>query len=133
MTFRKLLHLFRLFVAIMIVPALALIIWGELTPQPLPDGLENYWDKLLHFTAYFGLALMATIAVRGDRRARYWIIGLVVLGGILEIAQTQVGRDGDWHDELANALGVLAGWSIAFSAIALLKSRKLIEDVRKQD
>jgi hypothetical protein len=41
-------------------PALAVVAWGELTPHPpaLPGPL--LWDKAQHFTAYFGLSLLAT-------------------------------------------------------------------------
>ena len=40
-------------------PALAVVAWGELTPRPpaLP-GPVGMWDKLDHFTAYFGLFCM---------------------------------------------------------------------------
>ena len=132
MNLRRLLHLFRQFVAWMTGPALLVVIWGELTPHPLPPGMENIWDKWLHFTAYFGLALMGTIALRADRRAVWWCLTMVVLGGGLEIVQSMIGRDAELGDEIANTLGVLAGWSIAYSGIALLKSRKLVEDVKRE-
>jgi hypothetical protein len=38
------------------------------------------------------------------------------------------GRDADWHDELANTLGVLAGLGVGYAGIAFLKARKLLDD-----
>lgn len=42
-------------------PALAVVAWGEPTlhPPSLPGPLQ--WDKAEHFTAYFGLALLASL------------------------------------------------------------------------
>jgi VanZ family protein len=36
-------------------------------------------------------------------------LGLILLGGVLEIVQSYVGRDPSIYDELANMAGVLAG------------------------
>jgi VanZ family protein len=129
MTIRVLLHLFRRLVAYALVPALLLVVFGELTHSHLAEELEFHtWDKALHFTAYFGLALMATVAVRADRRACFWAVGLILLGGGLELVQGATGRDADIWDEAANTLGVLAGYGVARIGIGLLKARRLIED-----
>lgn len=128
MTFRKALHLFRTLVAWLIAPAIIVVVYGELTHVPVLQEVEiNIWDKALHFTAYFGLALMATIAVRADRRTWLWIVALIVMGEALEIIQGMTGRDSDIHDEIANSLGVLTGAALAWAGIALLKARKLVE------
>jgi VanZ family protein len=124
---RKLLHLIRQIDAWLVWPALAVVIFGELTHLPIPQDLEiKVWDKALHFTAYFGLAAMTTIAVRADRRALWWALGLIALGGALEIIQGMTGRDADILDELANTLGVLTGLGLCWAAIALLKARGLL-------
>lgn len=108
-------------------PALLAVAFGELTHSNMIAVLEfDIWDKALHFTAYFGLALMTTIAVRADRRALWWALGLVAMGGTLEILQGLTGRDADILDELANTLGVLTGLGIGWAGIALLKARGLI-------
>ena len=44
-------------------PGLALIVWGELTPHPPDLSSILAWDKAQHFTAYFGLAAMATMVL----------------------------------------------------------------------
>jgi VanZ family protein len=104
-----------------------------LTHLPIPQDLEiKVWDKALHFTAYFGLAAMTTIAVRADRRALWWAVGLIALGGALEIIQGMTGRDADIFDELTNTLGVLTGLAIGWAGVAFLKARKLVEDAPRE-
>ncbi|HEY0105321.1 MAG TPA: VanZ family protein [Rhizomicrobium sp.] len=128
MSVRKLLHLFRRLDAWLVAPAIIVVVFGELTHIPLAQKLEiDVWDKALHFTAYFGLALMTTIAVRAERRALWWALGLVVLGGALEIVQGSTGRDADIFDELANSLGVAAGLGLGWAGIALLKARRVLD------
>ena len=130
MNWRKLLHQFRRLDALLVPPAVAVVVFGELTHSNVFATLEiDVWDKALHFTAYFGLALMTTIAVRADRRALWWALGLVAMGGALEIVQGLTGRDCDIFDELANTLGVLTGLGIGWAGIAVLKARGLIDDV----
>lgn len=89
-------------------PALALVIWGELTPHP-PHLEVEISDKLLHFLAYFGLSAIASAALRQRRMIVLAVLGLVVLGGALEIAQSFTGRDAEWLDEAANTLGAVTG------------------------
>jgi VanZ family protein len=129
MNLRSLLHRLRQLDLWLLVPALGVVIYGELAHDPALGQIEvHIWDKALHFTAYFGLALMAAIAVRADRRLAWWMIGLVVLGGALEIVQGMTGRDADIYDELANTLGVLVGSGVGWTGIRLLKARKILED-----
>jgi VanZ family protein len=123
---RAVLHWLRIATACLLLPALTVVIWGELTPSP-PALTVDVWDKALHFTAYFGLAAMATIAVRADRRALWWGLGLVMLGGLLEIVQGLTGRDADIWDEVANSIGVLAGLALGWAAVALARARKLVD------
>ncbi len=128
MTLRSLLHKIRQLDAWLVAPAIAFIIFAELSHSSLIQELEfNVWDKALHCTAYLGLALMTTIAVRADRRALWWALGLVMLGGVLEIVQGMTGRDCDIYDELANTVGVVAGLGIGWAGITFLKARKVID------
>ena len=101
-------------------PALAIIVWGELTPSA-PDPFD-LWDKLLHFTAYFGLSGLAWVALGGGRRGWLGMLGLIAFGGLLELVQGAVGRDVSFADELANTLGVVMGglaglWFLALSRL----------------
>jgi VanZ family protein len=87
------------------------------------------WDKLEHFTAYFGLTLLASLGW-GLRRSLAWILlGMVALGGALEILQNMVGRDGEWGDFAANDLGALTGLAVAVVYLAI--PRQLVEAPRR--
>jgi VanZ family protein len=100
------------------LPALAVVIWGELRPSV--QGPEVLWDKLLHFIAYFGLAAIATLALGRLRPALWAGLLLATFGGLLEIIQSFVGRDAEWGDELANVIGVCAGIAVSFVVLQFL-------------
>ncbi len=128
MSLRNALHLFRRVVAGLVPPALLLVIFGELTHDNVLGSLEiHVWDKALHFTAYFGLCLMTTVAVRADRRALWWAAALIALGGVLEIVQGMTGRDADIFDEVANTLGVLTGLGVGWAGTAVLYALAVVE------
>jgi VanZ family protein len=106
-------------------PALAAVVWGELTPHP-PEVIALLWDKAEHFIAYFGLTLMASLAW-GLRRSLVWVFAaMVTLGGALEILQSFVGRDAEWGHFFANDLGALAGLGVAVVYLAI--PRRLVAD-----
>jgi VanZ family protein len=106
---------YRRFARWLFLPALAVVVWGELKPST--HGPEVIWDKLLHFTAYFGLAGIATVGL-GRRKASLWAaLALAVFGGILEIVQSFVGRDAEWGDEIANVLGAGVGLAAAWASM----------------
>ncbi len=100
-------------------PSVALIVWGELRPVP-PETEIHLWDKALHFTAYFGLAAMATMVLQTGPRLAWAVLGVIALGGVLEILQLLTGRDAEWADMLANALGALSGLGVALGLLALV-------------
>ena len=111
--------LLRRILAWLFWPALTIVIWGELRSHG--DDLEMHlWDKLLHFTAYFGLAAIATVALRARRQVLWVLAALVVLGGMLEVVQGMIGRDADVRDEIANMLGVLCGGLVGWGIVILL-------------
>ena len=118
--------------AVMFWPALLVVLWGELTPHPPRLAGPWVWDKLDHFTAYFGLSLLASLAW-GRRRSLFWVfLGIVALGGSLEIIQSLVGRDGEWGDFFANDLGALLGLALAalYLAVPRRPAGRLVEEVR---
>ncbi len=102
-------------------PGVALVVWGELTPHP--PSIPGVWDKSEHFTAYFGLAAMATLAIGLRPALAAALLGILALGESLEIIQGLVGRDRDWLDMLANTIGTLAGFAVAAILLALVGSR----------
>ena len=79
-------------------PGVALVAWGELTPHPPDLSSILAWDKAQHFIAYFGLATMATMVLGLNRRLALAILGVILLGGALEILQGYTGRDPDIFD-----------------------------------
>jgi|HubBroStandDraft_4_1064222.scaffolds.fasta_scaffold417485_2 VanZ family protein len=115
---RPFLHMARIADAVLFWPLLVYVIWGELTPE-VPRYLEQTNDKLLHFMAYFLLAAMAAAAK--TRSPVFAVIGLIALGGVLEIIQGFVGRDMSVYDELANALGAVAGGVAGRGAVQMLR------------
>jgi VanZ family protein len=110
---------------VMFLPAVMVVVWGELTPHPPKLAGPWIWDKLDHFTAYFGLALLATLGWGLKRSLALVYLGVVALGGMLEIIQTLVGRDGEWGDFLANDLGALLGLALAAAYLAM--PRQLVD------
>lgn len=105
-------------------PALAVVAWGELTPSP-PSVTNLFWDKSQHFIAYFGLSLLATLGWGLRRSLILVFLGVLAIGGGLELLQTLTGRDGQWLDQLANSLGALTGMTVA--AIYLAIPRRLVD------
>ena len=111
-------------------PAVAVVAWGELSPNG--GRVFHLWDKALHFTVYFGLAGIAFVALWAGR-VRSWntvlwpALGLVLLGGVLEIIQGYVGRDMSIWDEAANTLGVGAGSLAGWAYVSLFAARRLVE------
>lgn len=88
--------------------AIALLLYVSLAPAEEVPGAGLVWDKAEHAAAYLmfagvGLALFPSrsTAVAGL---------LLALGAAIEVLQASMGfgRQGDWRDLLANALGVAA-------------------------
>ncbi len=110
-------------------PALAVVMYGQLAPNPEEELPDLGWDKLLHFTAYFGLALLAALA--WGRRIQIILIfaSVVTMSAIMELLQLLVGRDAEWGDLLANTLGAGLGAGLA----ALLLHLARLVDARRGD
>ena len=106
-------------------PGLFFVTWGELTPHP-PAWTEFFWDKSLHFTAYFGLAAMATLVLGNGRKLLWALVALAIFGGLLELLQGFTGRDPDIHDEIANGIGLVAGYVVASAFAFALGRRSLV-------
>ena len=66
---------------------------------------------------------MAAAGFKNRRVVRVASLGLIVLGGVLEIVQGFTGRDMSSYDELANAAGVIMGAVLARAIIEPLRRR----------
>ncbi len=83
----------------------ALALAGVLVLALLPVSDQGGSDKLNHVCAFLVLGLLAQCSWPA-RRLRVFA-GLLLLGGVIEIAQHFVGRDTAWADWLADAGGLL--------------------------
>jgi VanZ family protein len=119
---RPFLHAARLTDAVLFWPVLAFVLWGELAPD-VPDELHFINDKLLHFGAYFVLGAMAGGAVRKRGRVKWVILGLILVGAVMELLQAQVGRDASVYDQVANSIGAIAGALLARFVLDPLRAR----------
>ena len=104
---------------------LAALVAGSLLSigQPLP---VQGGDKLQHLLAY-GLTMYWWGMLAPPRRF-HWALGLILLGGALEILQAFTPeRTMEWQDAVANLTGVLAGLAAlttrASGLVALLDSK----------
>ncbi len=83
----------------------------SLIPVAPPLHLR-FGDKLAHMAIY---AVLATGFAGIYTRSRYRAIavGLILLGGGLELLQSATGyRMGDWNDFLANGIGIFLGLTL---------------------
>ena len=84
-----------------------------LTPGPdLPTVTEDVWDKAGHASIFMVLALTGVLArVRWGRLTT----GLFAYASVTEILQAvlPIHRSGDWHDVLADTVGIAVGLVIA--------------------
>ena len=100
----------------MFAAAVLVILYMTLAPNEDVPGSSLVWDKAAHSIA-FGLLTVIGLLMSTHRR---WLValGVLALGIAIEIAQTLMpfGRNGDWRDALADAIGVVLGlglWAIA--------------------
>jgi VanZ family protein len=100
---------------------LLLVVVGSLLPVDfLPPPVFSIWDKLQHAIAFAALCLLGFHAYRS--KSLQVILGLLLLGGVIEIAQAATGwRYGEWLDWLADAIGIGAavGLSVAWPRLRL--------------
>lgn len=85
------------------------------------DFLASMWDKLGHFLAYFGIALIGFLAATTARHRVQIAAGMLILGLTLEILQFYTpNRQFEWADWLADGVGIAAAFGL-YKAIAGLK------------
>lgn len=87
----------------------------------------SYWDKLMHFAAYFSVAV--ALGMTAPNMRLVWVVILTAFwGGLIEIAQGTLGtgRSMSLADQLANSAGALAG------ALALIIISKLWSRIRQR-
>ena len=70
---------------------------------------------------------MATMILGLNRRLAMAILGVILLGGGLEILQGYTGRDPDIFDFAANTLGALGGTVVGILCWIALRGRVLVD------
>lgn len=109
--------LWRVLLAVLLV----VITWLALIPAP-PKMITTGWDKSNHALAFGSLAFCSVWAIWQRPRQWVWLsLALVGYGIGIEIAQSFLPpREADWHDVVADgvgiALGLLAAWPVAAGA-----------------
>ncbi|RZL36859.1 MAG: VanZ family protein [Rubrivivax sp.] len=98
---------------------LVVITFLALSPAP-PKTVDLGWDKANHALAFGSLAFSAVWALWPQPRRWGWLVLALLAYGIgIEIAQSFLPpREADWHDVVADslgiALGLLAAWPISW-------------------
>lgn len=110
----------RLLLAAIVPPAIA----AFLVPPPGDAGrVQNALMDLAHAPAFALLTLaVVTLGFRESSRrlirtaAAVWLLATAA-GGLIEVLQNLVGRNGTWPDAVANSLGAAAGVLLANSRL----------------
>ncbi|MFW2590124.1 VanZ family protein [Sagittula sp. SSi028] len=96
------------------------IVIAALTLTKLPGGVTGGHDKLYHAIAFAALALPLPVV---RPRLTPWVLLIAVgYGGLIEVIQPWFGRQADWMDLVADAVGATAGAGIGY-ALARLRYR----------
>jgi len=77
----------------------------------LPPQSFNIWDKAQHAIAFTWLVALGLLSY--PARARRVALGLLFLGGAIELAQAATGwRYGEWADLAADIVGIGLGAAV---------------------
>jgi len=101
---------------------IGVVFYLAVTPAP-PKTIDLGWDKLNHLVAFAALTFAGRLGFPGERRVVWAVLlGMLALGGLIEIAQYFVpGRSCEWLDLGADALGIVCGGASAQLAQALAR------------
>ena len=78
------------------------------TNMPIPS---TGWDKSNHLLAFSVMALLGMRAFPG--RTIAVLAGLLIYGVLIEVLQSFTpSRFADWHDVVADAVGLALGWGV---------------------
>ena len=96
------------------------ITWLALTPAPPPDA-DLGWDKANHLAAFGSLAFCGVWAFcQWPRQWPWLVLALLAYGVGIEIAQSFMPpRQADWHDVVADGLGIALGLLVAWPVARL--------------
>ena len=104
---------------------LVVITYLALIPAP-PKAITTGWDKSNHALAFASLAFSSVWAVWQRPRQWVWLAMALVGYGIgIEIAQSFLPpREADWHDVVADSVGIALGLAVAWPITASAARRR---------
>ena len=80
---------------------------GYFTLTPNPGVILTSSDKIDHLLGFAALLFPAALLYR---HALYWLLpGAIAFGGVIELIQPYVNRNGEWGDFWADTAGALLG------------------------
>ena len=104
--------------------AIAIVILLSLLPGPALRHVPPGTDKLEHALAYLALTLWYGQLCADRRALALRALGLLALGGAIELAQALTPyRTAEWGDLAADAVGVGLGFLLGLGRAGLLLAR----------
>ena len=85
----------------------------------LSSSMFEEFDKILHFTAYMTLGILFTLSQRG-RYIPISLLSILFLSGLIEGAQSFIGRSPEWDDFVVNTYGIGTGAALGGLAKAFI-------------
>lgn len=83
------------------------VVIAVLTLTPMPAGGPAGSDKIYHILAFACLAFPLPLV---RPRWTVWVVlGVIAYGGIIEMIQPFFGRQAEWADLVADAIGAVVG------------------------
>lgn len=84
-------------------------------------------DKIHHLTGF--AALLVPCAFLYGRALYYILPGSILFGGMIELLQPYVNRNGEWADFGADAIGAMLGSAIGLALRYFFRTRKRVQDL----
>lgn len=89
---------------------LSVTLWLSLIPVDQVPSAFSFWDKAQHTLGFAALGFLGLLAYPGNIRMLMFTLALLGVG--IEVTQWLTGwRYGDWHDWLADCVGVVIGYA----------------------
>jgi VanZ family protein len=111
----------KLWLGVWIFGWLLCVVLSMITPPDVSLDVENS-DKIGHFLAYGTLSAWAVMIFQAKRAWFFSALSLICLGVVMEFAQGNFtnNRMMDWHDAIANTVGVALGLCMSFLPLQTL-------------
>jgi VanZ family protein len=97
---------------------------ASLVRLPAPSmELPGGFDKWEHISAYGSISFYFSQLIASNKRLLRYCLGFFAMGAALELLQGLTSyRSMDWHDLIANSIGIAAGFALAQTPLRRLLS-----------